>query len=443
MSSKLRFCFFFILLFTTACTTTKMYRTSPMKCEMDKCECQMNKCKGDEYIIEIVKNKIYNYIVEYDDQGLVHDRNQLIDVIQHIKDYEKAQTIIVFVHGWHHNAQATDTNLQDFQDFLKQVSKSYPDRRISGVYVGWRGEAISIPCSKDIKLFEKINSGISIITSFWDRKNVSSAIGHGAIVELFIELEQIAKKNNSLLFTVGHSFGASIVFSAVNNILQERFILNRRDPDDPICDSDDRTYYEGVGNLVILVNPAFEARLYAPLRDMTNTISEVDRPRLVVLASESDIAAKYAFPFGRFFSTLFQSNYNNYGMDISALGHYEPFNTHELTCIEKDCQKNVLKQQVQSRNKCKENSDWLNDALRQQRGEGRWSHEFKCSGLKLTHKGNSNAINPYYVIDVQKNIIPDHTQIFKGQLIPFINALIDYHHDPPQAYNKEKYKREK
>ena len=60
----------------------------------------------------------------------------------------------------------------------------------------------------------------------------------------------------------------------------------------------------GFGNLVVLINPAFEATLYSALNDMVAGRGYLcsQRPVFAVLTSETDQATRVAFPIGRFFS---------------------------------------------------------------------------------------------------------------------------------------------
>ena len=146
---------------------------------------------------------------------------------------------------------------------------------------------------------------------------------------------------------VGHSFGGAVVYTALQQILAGRFI-----------DSHSGKTYQGgangFGDLVVLVNPAFEALRYATLYDISQEYCRryfpTQLPKLVILTSEADYATKLAFPAGRSLSTLFETHNNlprHYcarpgtdgtrkmvvdegKADRHAVGHFAPFLTHHL-----------------------------------------------------------------------------------------------------------------
>ena len=130
-------------------------------------------------------------------------------------------------------------------------------RRVAGIYVGWRGESIDLPPFNYL--------------TFWDRKNTAQDVGYLGISELLVKLEEIANVNNVMhpdlknrLVIIGHSFGGAVVFSATSQILASRFV-----------DSQEGKAFTGdaggFGDLVVLLNPAFEALRYAPFYDMAQT----------------------------------------------------------------------------------------------------------------------------------------------------------------------------
>src|SRR5262249_22226914 len=135
---------------------------------------------------------------------------------------------IVFVHGWKHNAHESDDNVDHFREALLRLSETeyalsqaqhQPARRIVGIYLGWRGESISLPVIENL--------------TFWDRKNTAHKVGHGEVTEVLNRIDQLRQvkdaqspggSSRSRLIVVGHSFGGAVVFSALEQILEERFV---------------------------------------------------------------------------------------------------------------------------------------------------------------------------------------------------------------------------
>jgi hypothetical protein len=64
-------------------------------------------------------------IVEFDDQGCVYEASQMQTLISTL-DRLKGQRaiIVVFVHGWKHNARAEDPNLASFEKVLAQTARA-------------------------------------------------------------------------------------------------------------------------------------------------------------------------------------------------------------------------------------------------------------------------------------------------------------------------------
>jgi len=165
-------------------------------------------------------------IVEFDDQGWFFDRADVERVLSMVKEEVKGNgaTVVVFAHGWHHNAAANDGNLTKFKAALasidellhKPLYKSIRDivlkgakNRVVGVYVGWRGA--SLP-------------GFLDYVTFWDRRDAAIRVGHGDVVELFTRLAKIQtghncakKKEFTTLVAMGQSYGGQVVFAAVSD----------------------------------------------------------------------------------------------------------------------------------------------------------------------------------------------------------------------------------
>jgi hypothetical protein len=179
---------------------------------------------------------------------------------------------------------------------LSAIQNGVPPRRIAGVYVGWRGKSITPPVLKEL--------------SFYARKSTAHRVGQGETLELFTRLEVLRDQTQrpdgarSKLILIGHSFGGAVVYSAVSHLFQERLVRSQEQGE-----RDGTALVPGFGDLVLLVNPAFEAALYSGIHHLASTRSQYS-PRqpalLFVAAAETDQATRVWFPIGRFFATLFQ-----------------------------------------------------------------------------------------------------------------------------------------
>ena len=271
--------------------------------------------------------------VEFDEQGWFWDPGQLRFVEEMIRrDADIGQTtnaagivMLVFVHGWQDNAASDNEKVGMVRQVLAQISdlesgNPHP-RKVVGVYCGWRGMSMTIPIINDL--------------TFWSRKNTAYKVGgYGAMTELLVTLEHLQQASNDALPTnaprteliiVGHSFGAQAVYSAISQIVAERFV-------DTIKEGQ---VLKPLGDQVILLSPAFEASRYFDLNQLAISIHEYptnQRPVLSIFTSEGDWATHYVFPIGRFFSTLFQRNRDadQRKAGREAVGWYETFVTHDL-----------------------------------------------------------------------------------------------------------------
>lgn len=216
---------------------------------------------------------------------------------------------------------------------------------------------------------------------------------------------------------MGHSFGGAVVYSATSQILASRFIDSREKKG--FTDT-----AKGFGDLVVLLNPAFEALRYSPLYDLAQSrcgYFDNQRPRLAILTSEADKATKFAFPAGRIFSTLFETHnsierkdcgyslsLNERKADITTVGHFTPLISHTLTPA-----KNKSAQLVA-----------LYDNV-----ETIWAAQKKGTSTQfgstiLTHLDKTVPRNPYLNIKVSKELISDHNDIFGNEVMDFLRLLI-------------------
>ena len=403
---------FALLLF--ACASNEIYRNNFSSCVVaaqELCEShsiqEHNEETNQEYLLGFV---------EIDDQGQLRNRAQMQALLNVLYTLASKESLLinVFVHGWHHNADPGDANVESFKHSLAELSKvenqlhsGRTPRRVVGVYVGWRGESIDMPLVKD--------------ATFWDRKNTAHEVGYLGMTELLLRLEEIRNVKNtqeppvkSRLVVIGHSLGGAAVYSATAQILADRFVNS-------VGNKNYVGNAEGFGDLVVLLNPAFEALKYAPLYDLAQarcSYFQNQPPRLVILTSEADYATKYAFPAGRIFSTLFETHgtinrndcnlplsYSEGAADRQTVGHFGPLQSHELHPISA----NIEPAYDQAR------TIWESQLPEESLQFGR---------TELTSLGRTVIHNPYLNVKVDKRLITDHNDVFRPEIMEFIRMLI-------------------
>jgi len=297
-------CFF---LFLVGCTANRPYRTSlPVPPDT-------NRPTGFGYApIDPIKNSVIETnagfdigYVEFDDEGWFWAYRQWQAVKTEIEaegaEDTNGLTIIVFVHGWKNNAAFDDGNVQTFRAALTNLSATLKPRKVFGIFVGWRG------LSTESDYFPPGGKELSI----YNRKNAAERIGHqGSATQVFTELEQLQDELNDTnirpnfqrteLVIIGHSFGGQLVYSAISQILIERLVQ--------ATSPDWKRQVRSIGDLVVLLNPAFEASQYNNLVSLA-TSSEIHYPPnqppvLAILTSKTDGATGFWFHLGMWFSTL-------------------------------------------------------------------------------------------------------------------------------------------
>lgn len=412
------------LLFCIGCTPNALYRNNFSLCQADKKDCSNNSVI---HYAQGSAREFYLGFTEFDDQGQVYAREQLDNLIQGYTELAGDEDIIlsVFIHGWHHTAKAGDSNIESYQKLLGDIAANEntmasllnrKPRKVLGVYLGWRGESLTTPIIHHL--------------TFWDRKKVAHDVGLQGVTEVLVKLEQIVNVQNtrtplkdSRMVSIGHSFGGAVLYTSLQQLMVDRFFDSRPGKN---FQGDAR----GFGDLVLLINPAFEAMRYATLfdiaQDQCRQYFSSQMPRLLILTSEADDATKTAFPAGRFFSNLFGShkklsryecvngvakmrNIREAKADRTAVGHFVPFQSHRMepqhTESANDTMAQLLKLQLQ----------WQTQTDKS---------VLDFSEVKLTHLGITTPFNPYLNVYVDKKIIPDHNNIWGESLTRFIQEMV-------------------
>lgn len=344
----------------SGCTFHKQWRDDKDVCVITASDKESELCQGAQ--LQRFKGAAEYTVgyVELRDRGELFSRPQMNNVLDAL--YEKAGKgdvlMVVFAHGWNHRAKEGDGNINTFRRVLENAAlteqksaakEQRPAREVFGVYVGWRGLSLKVPVLE--------------LLTFWDRKNTAAQVGTGDVTELLSRIELVKRtkdavkvrerveavtarcenvkqeqctrdlnlaktvRSDTRLVVIGHSFGGLVMQSAIDRILIDRAIRTSA------ADSGVQGSIEGFGNLLVLINPAFEAQRFNSLFQIQNerkTYLDDQLPVELVLTSRVDYATKLAFPAGRAVSTTFEKEGWN-PKNLTALGHYEPFVTHELS----------------------------------------------------------------------------------------------------------------
>jgi hypothetical protein len=417
--------------------------------------------------------------VEFDDQGWFADRKQmeaLFALLDRLETREKKLRnrhvlIILYAHGWKHNASQCDNNVICFSRLLERMDileRHLQDedtrRQVVGVYVGWRGLSVDA-------------GPLSNIT-FWTRKSAAERVGRGGVTELLTRLNDYRRIRNAeregdktQLVIAGHSFGGQVIYSALSHALMERANRTIRVAA-PNCNDvrGSKTYSDGLtcydtatsfGDFVVLVNPAFEGSQYEPLFHIaTNRCYRSDqRPVMMTVTSSGDLATRMAFPLGRNVGTLLERAATSDQADsiVQAVGHNLRYETHKLKWIggtSSDTDDSLEREDREQLCGCPylvptlefnwrrfknriepfllplgaraEENPLTSDRIEQQQTR-LYDKEVYGPDVRLEGDVKYSANYPYLVVKTDPEIIPDHNTIYSEPFVRFLHSFFLVH----------------
>lgn len=380
---------------------------------------------------EIRKNYTLHF-VEFDDQGWAFPNDdpssanrrtpgQQIDcAIADLRGKLEAENgkvlTFVYVHGWKHSAAADDYDVDRFRRLLDSRASYFPDRRIVGIYVGWQGNTIDLWGVRNI--------------NFWSRKNAASHVADGRVRELFSRIRGLRDYWNGPIKTydhdcdsepsgedrcplrtimIGHSFGGLILFSSAAPYLMEMLSAERDLPPDGKRQRAARS--RGIADLIVLLNPAFEGSLYAPVFEagLHYRPSDNEPPLVVTLTTTADVATKNFFPVARWFNSVFQypasSDEESNAMKRTP-GNIDRFLTHKLCNREPEC----------------DGPDAVNDPSD---SELKWGRREDYCGMTLRSYVSREKPDRSIVWNVRTHaeVIPNHSDIDQPSVFQFIGQI--------------------
>jgi pimeloyl-ACP methyl ester carboxylesterase len=295
---------------------------------------------------------------EFDDQGWSYDGDRQLTALRarleaELKDpayHDSDFVVVLFVHGWHHNAHDNDCNVQEARQMVRIASEQFDaankngqfkrKRRVFGIYVGWRGESV--------------NAAGLRYTTVIDRRDTAEKVAKGSVRQLLADLHEqqliaqdaasersdpVDRAARMYTTVVGHSFGGLIVFNALSQQLTSDLTAQA----DIYCTPGGvsgvtRPWPDGV----VLINPAFEATRFEPLNRLADRAAAcgyvAKHPLLMVITADNDRWTGGVFTAGRRVTTLFEgyddstpdSRDRERNANLRAIGFVDRYRTHRL-----------------------------------------------------------------------------------------------------------------
>jgi hypothetical protein len=485
-----------------ACTTNQIIRSTIKKSDPKECNFKASADLGEfakrgndqcsRYSIENHEDYTLAF-VEFDDQGWLYDRAQMNRLMEELEaqsdNGNEDLSIFVYVHGWKHNADFCDNNVCCFRETLRQMyelEKKYKtvyqwrkERKVFGIYVGWRGLSVMGP--------DVLRS-----MSFYSRKNAATRVALGSTRELLGKIKDFYERKNTTrerekdrkdnqqmplqetddgsvrragtrLLTMGHSFGGLVVYNAVAQALMESAIEPEKYDQDQLV--------KPFGDLVFIVNPAFEGTRYEPLHQIAKRrqYPGYQPPVFVAVTSEADQATRKAFPIGRWINGIWEhystgkegervahTPAEQRDANVNTIGHAHRYRTHRLEYTPSKAIEAKIEQKKSDKSECtcpyktgienllsgsdipseygawqenlKNPQDWdlSRSGKRKHRVKG-WARSYSDEST-LRHDPadqDNNPDNPFWVVYTSKEIIPDHNGFYTPLFLNFVRHIYD------------------
>lgn len=398
-------------------------------------------------------------IIEIDDDGNVNPVQ--FDTVMDMVTRETAAPalMVTFVHGWHHEARVCDRDLACFRRVLQRLKAINWHRNVVGVFIGWRGESSSI-------------RGVNIAT-IWDRKRVAEHIGRTGLRRVLLALQERYRSArgrgfDTTMISVGHSLGGAMLYSAVKGQLsgnvadierKARFgsyrVVRAEGDREDAANRQEKALRAGFGDLVVLVNPAIEAREYGAFAadlpnkrnsglateeliarklpyDANEPYDSQQLPVLMTIASTADTAVGRIFPVAQILSAIpLLRLYQLQSEGWHGHGRYRPHFTHRLT--------HPVLAYESSRDPVAPNCDctkqWQLDTVSDTEQAVASRLDLHATGPQIfggrlkfeldpQRQGNWDPRTPYLVISANKGVIQEHSDVFNPVFVRFLTLYI-------------------
>jgi len=348
--------------------------------------------------------------IEIDEQGIPWDNQQRRAALSAVRNSGGRPLLIVFIHGWQHNASPNDTDLVTFNRLLERLTTSggLPGRtRVVGVFIGWRGLS-------GVRELDWTGIGWAARQfSFYSRKNRTDKIAGIGLTQILYDLSSAAREKGGNVVFVGHSFGGRVLEKAVAQALIGQS-----------AGSSGGSIATTPADLTLLINPASEALNARQLKiALQNWRGRT--PPIVSLTSTDDSATGLAWPIATSLSAAFDPGFHKLKEGVSERNYVTSTSGHSPMIVDRVVEETVAPKDAMAK-------DALGDAVRYNlkfgnvdgiRAGDRWwrIREVETSSGPIVMNGDQ--ARGYWVINIPPAIIKGHSGDFKKGGIFTDNAI--------------------
>lgn len=248
--------------------------------------------------------------LEYREDGQRHDPIQRDAILHSIESGSGPLYVVVYIHGWHHNADASNgdprNNAIKFPflmarqvDVLQRMAldRRAPMPQVLGIYVGWRGEEYTDPIRR--------------LFSIDGRSEIAEKIGGAGVLKH--DLQDIANAMRardaqaSRMVVFGHSLGGRMATS-----------MFKADLDNG------QTQPLGAGTLIVTLNAAVGADCFDGVFQAGGKNPDAPRPVWINITSEDDTATNGIYSIAKRIGLVHSCNANSPASG-KTIGHYRPY----------------------------------------------------------------------------------------------------------------------
>jgi hypothetical protein len=208
---------------------------------------------------------------------------QLDALRQHLATDTGTDYVLVFIHGWRHDASIGDQNVADVRHYAAHAARFLAERcqfekdhnlepvhcdtRVTAIYIGWRGARVNERAMREtLGMFGSFIGQVASWPTLFDRKPVSEQVAPAALSALRAIEREISTTDTSgnpkpnsphnRMIVFGHSLGGNLLATSLQDDLIKAVRLHKPGEAMPPV----------LGDLVVLVNPAAEAEKWTILQ---------------------------------------------------------------------------------------------------------------------------------------------------------------------------------